>query len=121
MELNGTTNNSKPKVTTTSSKKKKTINPRRFITFVVIVVFSVYFVYTIIWQQVILSKNAREIDLLEERIAAEEQQKEKLQEELENLNDPEYIEKIAREKLGLVRPNERVFVDANQSDENHSN
>ncbi|MBO5364889.1 MAG: septum formation initiator family protein, partial [Clostridia bacterium] len=47
-----------------------------------------------------------------------EQQTEKLEKELENLNDPEYLEKIAREKLGLVRPNERVFVDANQSEVN---
>ena len=42
----------------------------------------------------------------------------KLEAELENLNDPAYLEKIAREKLGLVRPNERVFVDANKSETN---
>ena len=36
------------------------------------------------------------------------------------MEDPEYIERIAREKLGLVRPNERVFVDANKSDSNQS-
>ena len=48
------------------------------------------------------------------------QQTEKLEAELENLNDPAYLEQIAREKLGLVRPNERVFVDANKSQANTS-
>lgn len=105
----------------TSSKGKRKINPKRFITFVVVVVFLVYFLYTIIWQQMLIAKNTKEIDALTERISAAEQQKKKLQEELDNLNDPEYLEKVARDKLGLVRPNERVFVDANQSDENHSN
>ncbi len=102
-------------------KKKTKMNPRRFVTVLVAVVFVLYFVYTMIWQQVVISKKGREIEALEEKIAAAEQQTEKLEKELENLNDPEYLEKIAREKLGLVRPNERVFVDATQSDVNHSN
>lgn len=30
-----------------------------------------------------------------------------------NQNDPEFIEKIAREKLNMVKPNEIVFIDKN--------
>ncbi len=104
-----------------SETKKAKINPRRFISMLVAAMFVLYFIYTMIWQQVVISKKGKEIEALEEKIAAAEQQTEKLEEELDNLNDPEYLEKIAREKLGLVRPNERVFVDANQSDVNHSN
>ncbi len=104
-----------------SETRKTNINPRRFISMLVAVIFVLYFVYTMIWQQVVISKKGKEIEALEEKIAAAEQQTEKLEEELDNLNDPEYLEKIAREKLGLIRPNERVFVDANQSDVNHSN
>lgn len=33
--------------------------------------------------------------------------------EQENQNSPEFIEKIAREKLNMVKPNEIVFVDKN--------
>ena len=29
----------------------------------------------------------------------------------DNINSPEYIEEIAREKLGMYLPNERVFID----------
>ena len=35
---------------------------------------------------------------------------------MENLDDPEYLEKVAREKLGLIRPNERVFIDTNKDE-----
>lgn len=121
MDLKGDVSKEKPKADQSSTSGQRKLNPKRFITFVVIVVFVGYFIYTMIWQQMLLSQNAREMDALTEKINASEQQKKKLQEELDNLNDPEYLEKIAREKLGLVRPNERVFVDANQSDENHSN
>ena len=37
----------------------------------------------------------------------------RLKEELESVNDPEYLERMAREKLGLVSPNERVYIDEN--------
>lgn len=36
-----------------------------------------------------------------------------LKKELESQNSPEFIEKIAREKLNMVRPNEIVFIDEN--------
>ena len=29
----------------------------------------------------------------------------------DNVNSPEYIEEIAREKLGMYLPNERVYID----------
>ena len=73
-----------------------------------------------IWQQVTISKKNKEINALEEKVQTATQQTEKLEAELENLNDPAYLEQIAREKLGLVRPNERVFVDANKSQANTS-
>ncbi len=103
------------------NKKKANLNPKRFAVAMVIAVFAIYFVYVMIWQQVMLTRKNREIDVLEEQITAATQQAEELEKELENLNDPEYLERIAREKLGLVRPNERVFVDANQSEVNQSN
>lgn len=73
-----------------------------------------------IWQQITISRKDNEIKALEEQITAATQQTEKLQQELDNLNDPEYLEKIAREKLNLVLPNERIFVDANKSNSNNN-
>lgn len=100
--------------------KKKKWKPQRVVTAVVVMVFALYFVYIMIWQQVTISKKNKEINALEEKVQTATQQTEKLEAELENLNDPAYLEQIAREKLGLVRPNERVFVDANKSQANTS-
>ena len=100
--------------------QKKKWKPQRVVTAVVVMIFALYFVYIMIWQQVTISKKNKEINALEEKVQTATQQTEKLEAELENLNDPAYLEQIAREKLGLVRPNERVFVDANKSQANTS-
>ena len=57
--------------------------------------------------------NARKIRVLEEQITSLEEERELL------LNDPEYLEKVIRTELGLVRPGEVVykFVDPNQVDD----
>ena len=39
---------------------------------------------------------------------------ENLEEEINKSNSPEYIEKVAREKLGMYLQNERVYVDSNK-------
>jgi len=103
---------------TKAEKPKASFNPKKFIISVAVGLFALYFVYIMIWQQVSLSRKNQQIDRLEEEIQQATAQTEKLEAELENLNDPAYLEKIAREKLGLVRPNERVFVDANKSETN---
>ncbi len=105
---------------TLNSKKKKKVNTKKLVINLVAIFFFAYFCYTMIWQQVVISSKSDEIDALNEKITAAEQQNDKLEKELENIDDPEYLEKVAREKLGLVRPNERVFVDANQSKSNQS-
>lgn len=103
-----------------NEKQKGRIAPGRLLAVVLVGLFVLYFIYIMIWQQVMLSKKNKEIDALEEKISAATQQTEQLKEQLSSMEDPEYIERIAREKLGLVRPNERVFVDANKSDSNQS-
>ncbi|HHU93365.1 MAG TPA: septum formation initiator family protein [Halanaerobiaceae bacterium] len=37
-------------------------------------------------------------------------EKTRLEEELNNINNPEYIERIAREELGLVKPGELLLI-----------
>ncbi len=48
---------------------------------------------------------------LEARIAELEQENRRLQLQIDRLrNDSAYLERIARERLGMVKPNERVVV-----------
>ena len=46
-----------------------------------------------------------------EQIATEEEKKEKLLETKSNINSKEYIEQVAREKLDMYLPNEKVYID----------
>ncbi len=43
-----------------------------------------------------------------------DQNKQNLEEEINKSNSPEYIKKVAREKLGMYLQNERVYVDSNK-------
>ena len=96
--------------------KKIKVDKKRLGTVIVVTVFVLYFIYIMIWQQVMISQKNKELKDLEEKINSANQRTEELEKELGNLDDPAYLEKVAREKLGLVRPNERVFVDANKDE-----
>lgn len=82
-----------------------------------------FFIALIVWvvmlikQQVSLEQYKDEIQVLSTKIEVAEdelnQNKEYLEEEEERTKSLEYIEKIAREKLGMYLQNERVYVDSN--------
>lgn len=70
-----------------------------------------YVVHIFITQQKTLNTYLTEIDQYEEKIVEAEDTKNSLVAMKENVNSPEYIEQIAREKLGMYLPNERVYID----------
>ena len=76
-----------------------------------ILIFAIYFIYTLIAQQKTLNSYAREKERYNEQIEVAEDEQEKLQEIKENINSDKYIEQIAREKLDMYYPNERVYID----------
>ena len=83
---------------------------------VLAIIFIVWLIL-LIKQQLNISQYKDDIKVLSSKIETAEdelnQNKEKLEEEKKNTNSPEYIEKLAREKLGMYLPNERVYVDSN--------
>lgn len=108
----------RPQKNSGKSAPKQKLNVKRLAIVAAAAVFIIYFVYAMIAQQIALSNKNKEIQSLEEQVSAANTETERLQKEFDNLEDPEYLERVAREKLGLVRPNERVFVDANKSKAN---
>lgn len=76
--------------------------------FVAVLAYAVYIFYT---QQIKLNSYDTEKQYYNDQIADLNEQKEELIEKKENVNSPEYIEDIAREKLDMYLPNEKVFVD----------
>lgn len=78
---------------------------------VIIVAFLIYFVYTIIMQQRTLNLYAAQKSECNKEIEVAQEKNEELQKMKDNVNSDEYIEQIAREKLGMYYPNESVYID----------
>ncbi len=89
----------------------KNIKKNNFLKKVLIIAFIIYFAYTLIMQQKTLNSYAAERAKFNEDIEVAEEEQNELQEIKENINSNEYIEQIAREKLGMYYPNERVYID----------
>jgi len=75
---------------------------------------ALYFVYVLADQQVIINRYKQDFAQLEQKIEEEEQRNRQLKREKEMLDSDEYIEKVAREKLGMVKEGERLYVDINK-------
>lgn len=78
---------------------------------VALVIYAVYILYN---QQLKLDSYASEKQYYQDQIDGLNKQKEELIAEKENVNSPEYIEDIAREKLDMYLPNEKVFIDVSK-------
>ena len=75
----------------------------------VLIVF--YAIITFFRQQQLLNNYSRQSKNLDDQIAIASEKQGKLNEEKMNVNSEKFIEEIAREKLGMYLPNERVYVD----------
>ena len=69
----------------------------------------IYFSSILVSQQVYLHQVSEDQAAAEARLAAAKQENDALLQEKENLNKPEYIEKTAREELGMTRHGELPY------------
>ena len=69
-----------------------------------------------IMQQPQILANKAEIERLEAEKQYELDRQDEIKEMTEMIETDEYIEKIAREKLGLIKKNEKIFLDVSKSD-----
>lgn len=86
---------------------KKRLRISRFVLVGVIL----YFMYVCINQQQSMDSYEKEAANYKSEIAAAQKENEKLQHIKDNVNSEEYIEDVARQKLGMYLPNERVYID----------
>ena len=75
------------------------------------IVIAVYAVLTFTNQEKILNSYREQKTEIANQIEDAEEQKQQLTISKENANSLEYIEQIAREKLNMYYPNERIYVD----------
>ena len=90
--------------------KKKKIRP----VMIVLFAFSIYFVYTFIEQQVQINKYDSEIEMYTAGIENKRELVNYYNNQKGNTKSDEYIENVARESLGYVKPYEKIFIDANK-------
>ena len=77
-----------------------------------IIAIAIYVVLTLVNQQKTLNQYAKEGDKLAVQLQEEQEYKEQLAKEQEEVNSIEFIEQTAREKHDMYLPNERVYIDA---------
>ncbi len=97
-----------------ASRKKSAVklNPKKFLKRIGFICFAVYIAVTLFSQQGSLNANAELAKDYERKIRYAQQEQDSLKAELADVDSDEYLERMAREKLGMVKSNERVFIDA---------
>lgn len=89
-------------------KKKKL--PLEFLSYLLIIGFGAAILFAFIPNFTKLSKLDIQYSQLQKQLQLEEKKNISLKKEYNGLsNNPDYIEKVAREKLGWSRPNETVY------------
>lgn len=77
----------------------------------IIILIGIYVVITLVKQQEKLNAYNSNIDYLSSTIDEKKEYKEELIATKDNINSLEYIESVAREKLNMYMPNEKVYID----------
>lgn len=71
----------------------------------------IYAIFTLVNQQKVINQYTSNSKELSSKIEEQENYKKELVAEKDNVNSKEYIEQMAREKLDMYYPNEKVYVD----------
>lgn len=82
---------------------------------VIVLAMFAYFIYVCVGQQLELNAINQEKAAHQNRLNQLMQTKAELKDERDRLNTPAYIEKIAREELGLVKPGEVPYIPSDKS------
>lgn len=80
---------------------------------ILITIFLIYIAYITSNQSKIISSKQEELVDLHMLIQEEQKLNEQLNDRLELVNTKEEIKRVARQKLGLVKMGERIFIDSN--------
>lgn len=90
---------------------EKIFNVKNLYIKVLVIIFVIYVVSVLINQQSKLNNYKEAQAYYQQKIDDAQTYQESLKALKDNINSPEYIEEVAREKLDMYLPNERVYVD----------
>ena len=77
---------------------------------IIITAFILFFAFSYIRQSITMNRIQKEIDNKQFQLDEVKQKNERLQDEVEKINSDsaDYLEKLARERLGMIKPGEKV-------------
>ena len=78
---------------------------------VIIAIFLIYFVVTLISQQKTLNQYSKNYEDLTSQIEKQKEYNEQLSKKKQDIESTDFIEDMAREKLDMYLPNEKVYMD----------
>lgn len=98
----------------TQRKNVKKTNAKKLLKLGMVMVVCVYVAVVFVQQRITLSKCDKLAEEYQAKISEAQLEKRRLEDELKKAGTDEYLERVARDKLGLVKANERVFIDITQ-------
>ena len=84
---------------------------RKVLSFIIFIAVCSYAAITLINQQITLNRYKEDQAKLTVEIKEEQEYKDELIAKKENVNSEEFIEEMAREKLDMYLPTEKVYID----------
>ena len=85
---------------------------KKLLKMVVLVALVMYSIVTFAKQETQFAKYDKDLQMYTSLIEEENLKHEQLTEIKNRISTDEYVEEVARDRLGLVKPNEIVFIDA---------
>lgn len=98
-----------------AKKKRRKTQKHSFILSVALLLVAGYFAISFISSLLEIREKEQEVDNVKAQYEAQLADNEKLQAVVDGGDEKEYIERIAREKLGYVMPDEKVYYDITPS------
>jgi len=92
-------------------KRRKSRIRRNGPLFIALIAIVLYVSWIFLNQQIKLKELMKEEESLKKQVAELKLEEQRLIEEKKMLDDPKYIEKVARERLKMVKPNEIIYID----------
>lgn len=86
-------------------------NTKKIYTILLVIAISIYVIVILINQQKTLNEYSLSKKDVEKEISEQTDYNKELNETKNNVNSKEFIENMAREKLDMYLPNEKVYVD----------
>ena len=96
-------------------RKKRILNKTVLIRNIIILAVTCFIIVFFVKQEITIRKYRSEIKSLSTQIEDEQKIRHDLEEKEKLYSSKEYIEKIAREVLGMVLADEKVYIDENEA------